>query len=60
VVFGVGGFMRYGGDFVIYQIWGTISAGYNILIFGIDSKNICHFGTKLVDAHPLHSSLQKL
>jgi len=48
---------------VIYQIWGAISAGYNILKFGIDSKNnnyICHFGTKLVDAHRLHSSLQKL
>jgi len=62
--------MRYGGDFVIYQIWGkildsrgTISADYNILKLRIDSKNknyICNFRTKLIDAHRHHSSLQKL
>jgi len=46
-----------------FSFQGTISARQNILKFGIDSKNknyIYHFGTKLVDVHRLHNSLQKL
>jgi len=44
--------MCQGGDFVIYKIWGAISADWCILKFQIDSnKNyISHFGNKSFDA----------
>jgi len=52
-----GDFRRSGGDFVIYEIWGAISAsrgaiaaGWNVLQFeSIPKNNFCHFGIKTFD-----------
>ena len=52
-----GGFMRCGDDFVIYEIWGAISASIgviyadqNVLKILIDSKKNCCFRLKIFDA----------